>query len=43
MITFKEYLQEEHGAGEEGTPELVNKYKQETPGQGDGKKDKKNK
>ena len=40
MITFKQYLQEEHGAGEEGTPELVNKYKQETPGQ-EQKKEKK--
>jgi hypothetical protein len=33
MITFKEYLQEEHGAGEWGTPELTNKYKHDTPGQ----------
>jgi hypothetical protein len=33
MITFKEYLQEEHGAGEWGTDELTNKYKHDTPGQ----------
>jgi hypothetical protein len=41
MLTFKDYLKEEHGAGEEGTPELVNKYKQETPGQEPKKKEKK--
>lgn len=33
MITFKEYIKEEHGAGEWGTDKLTNKYKQDTPGQ----------
>ena len=32
MKTLKQ-IREEHGAGEWGTPELVNKYKQSTPGQ----------
>ena len=33
MITFKEYLQEEHGAGEWGTTKLTKRYKKDTPGQ----------
>ena len=33
MLTFKDYLNEEHGAGEWGTPKLTNKYKKNTPGQ----------
>lgn len=33
MITFKEYLQEEHGAGEWGTDKLTKRYKKDTPGQ----------
>ena len=33
MITFKEYIEEEHGAGEWGTNKLTKKYKKETPGQ----------
>ena len=28
-------VEEEHGAGEEGTDKLVKKYKKDTPGQGD--------
>lgn len=32
MKTFKEFC-EEHGAGFEGTPELTNKYKKDTPGE----------
>jgi len=35
MITFKEYLQEEHGAGEWGTTKLTKRYKKDTPGQDD--------
>ena len=35
MITFKEYLQEEHGAGEWGTKKLTKRYKKDTPGQDD--------
>jgi len=35
MITFKEYLQEEHGAGEWGTTKLTKRYKKDTPGQND--------
>ena len=35
MITFKEYIQEEHGAGEWGTDKLVKRYKKDTPGQMD--------
>ena len=31
MITFKSYIAEECGAGEEGTKKLVNKYKKDTP------------
>ncbi len=30
---YKRSTDEEHGAGEEGTPELKNKYSKETPGQ----------
>jgi hypothetical protein len=33
MIKFKAYIAEKHGAGEEGTDELVNKYKKDTPTQ----------
>ena len=33
MITFREYIQEEHGAGEWGTNKLTKKYKKDTPGQ----------
>lgn len=33
MLTFKEFLSEEHGAGEWGTDELTKRYKKETPGQ----------
>ena len=33
MITFKEYIQEEHGAGEWGTDKLTKRYKKDTPGQ----------
>ena len=33
MITFKEYIQEEHGAGEWGTNKLTKRYKKDTPGQ----------
>lgn len=36
MLSFKEYLSEEHGAGEWGTPELVKKYKHDTPGESCG-------
>jgi hypothetical protein len=31
MITFKQYISEEGGAGEWGTDKLVNKYKKDTP------------
>ena len=31
MIKFKAYIAEEHGACEEGTDKLVNKYKKDTP------------
>ena len=41
MITFREYIQEEHGAGEWGTNKLTNKYKKETPGQEPKEKEKK--
>ena len=41
MITFKEYLEEEHGAGEWGTNKLTNRYKKDTPGQTEQKKEKK--
>jgi hypothetical protein len=34
MISFKKYIVEKHGAGDEGTPELVNKYKKDTPMEG---------
>lgn len=33
MKSFKSYIAEEGGAGEWGTPELTNKYKQDTPGE----------
>jgi hypothetical protein len=33
MITFKEYLQEEHGAGEWGTKKLTKRLKKDTPGE----------
>ncbi len=33
MLTFKEFLSEEHGAGEWGTDKLTKRYKKETPGQ----------
>jgi len=33
MITFKQYLEEEHGAGEWGTTKLTKRYKKDTPGQ----------
>ena len=33
MITFREYLEEEHGAGEWGTNKLTDRYKKDTPGQ----------
>jgi hypothetical protein len=33
MITFKQYLEEEHGAGEWGTKKLTKKYKKDTPGE----------
>jgi hypothetical protein len=33
MITFKEFLQEEHGAGEWGTKKLTKRYKKDTPGE----------
>ena len=33
MLTFKDYLQEEHGAGEWGTTKLTKRYKKETPGE----------
>tara|TARA_B100002019_G_scaffold171807_1_gene148505 strand:- start:133 stop:879 length:747 start_codon:yes stop_codon:yes gene_type:complete len=32
---FNRWIEEEHGAGEEGTDKLVKKYKKDTPGQGD--------
>jgi hypothetical protein len=35
MITFKQYLEEEHGAGEWGTTKLTKRYKKDTPGQDD--------
>jgi hypothetical protein len=35
MITFKQYLEEEHGAGEWGTKKLTKKYKKDTPEQDD--------
>jgi len=35
MITFKQYLEEEHGAGEWGTTKLTKRYKKDTPGQAD--------
>jgi hypothetical protein len=41
MITFKEYLKEEHGAGEWGTNKLTKRYKKETPGQCKDKEEKK--
>jgi hypothetical protein len=43
MITFKEYIQEEHGAGEWGTDKLVKRYKKDTPGQEQTKEQKKEK
>ncbi len=33
MITFKQFLEEEHGAGEWGTSKLTKRYKKDTPGQ----------
>jgi hypothetical protein len=33
MITFKQYLEEEHGAGEWGTTKLTKRYKKDTPGE----------
>jgi hypothetical protein len=39
MITFKQYLEEEHGAGEWGTDKLTKRYKKDTPGQEDDKED----
>ena len=35
MKTFKQYLEEEHGAGEWGTTKLTKRYKKDTPGQED--------
>lgn len=35
MITFKQFLEEEHGAGEWGTDKLTKRYKKDTPGQED--------
>lgn len=42
MLTFKEFILEEHGAGEWGTDELVNNYKNQTPGQSEKDKQKQN-
>ncbi len=33
MKSFKQYMTEEHGAGEEGTDDLLKKYADDTPGQ----------
>ena len=34
MISFKSYISEAGGAGDEGTSKLVNKYKKDTPMEG---------